>query len=90
VGVEQLRLGRLAEPPADQLALEVGWVASGCDLLLTHDALASVVFDRHRRGLNWASEAARLDDLVRGVRPRVCFFGHHHTRLDSQIVPIII
>jgi len=37
-------------------------------------------------------DSARLFyDLVRGVRPRVCFFGHHHTRLDSQIdgVPCI-
>jgi len=61
------------------------------DVLLTHDAPAGVVFPRHRRGLNWASEAVGLDDLVRGTRPRVCFFGHHHTRLDSQIdgVPCI-
>lgn len=57
----------------------------GVDVLLTHDAPAGVVFPRHRRGLNWPSEAAGLDDLLRGVRPRVCFFGHHHTRIDSQI-----
>jgi predicted phosphohydrolase len=55
------------------------------DVLLTHDAPAGVVFERHRRGLNWPSEAAGLDDLVRGLRPRVCFFGHHHTRVDAQI-----
>jgi len=61
------------------------------DLLLTHDAPAGVVFPRHRRGLDWASEAIGLDDLVRGARPRVCFFGHHNTRVDSQIdgVPCI-
>jgi hypothetical protein len=55
------------------------------DVLLTHDAPAGVVFPRHWRGFNWPSEAAGLDDLVRGIRPRICFFGHHHTRLDSQI-----
>jgi len=61
-------------------------IATGpVDVLLTHDAPAGVVFERHRRGLNWPSETAGLDDLVRGVRPRVCFFGHHHTRLDSEI-----
>jgi predicted phosphohydrolase len=59
--------------------------AGPVDVLLTHDAPAGVVFERHRRGLNWPSEAAGLDDLVRGVRPRVCFFGHHHVRLDSEI-----
>src|SRR5690606_2049199 len=32
VCVEQLRLGGLAEPPADHLALEIGWVASWCEL----------------------------------------------------------
>ena len=26
-----------------------------------------------------------VDDAVGGTRPRVCFFGHHHTRLDSSI-----
>jgi hypothetical protein len=29
--VEQLRLGGLAEPPSDHLALEVGGVASRCE-----------------------------------------------------------
>jgi hypothetical protein len=27
----------------------------------------------------------RLYDVVRGVRPQVCLFGHHHTRLDAEI-----
>jgi hypothetical protein len=53
------------------------------DVLLTHDVPAGVVFPRHREGLDWVSEAVGLDDLVRGTRPRVCFFGHHHTRLDA-------
>ena len=58
--------------------------AGSVDVLLTHDAPAGVVFERHRRGPNWSSEAAGLDDLIRAVMPRVCFFGHHHTRLDAQ------
>jgi len=55
------------------------------DVLLVHDAPTGVVFERHRRGAGWASESEGLDDLVRGVRPQVCLFGHHHTRLDAEI-----
>ncbi len=55
------------------------------DLLLTHDAPAGVVFERHRRGPGFVSEAEGLDDLVRSLRPKVCFFGHHHTRVRSEI-----
>ncbi len=59
--------------------------AGHVDILLTHDAPAGVVFPRHRMGANWASEAAGLDDLVRATRPRVCFFGHHHQRVDGEV-----
>lgn len=55
------------------------------DVLLVHDAPTGVVFERHRRGAGWASESEGLDDLVRGARPQVCLFGHHHTRLDAEI-----
>ncbi|PID37789.1 MAG: hypothetical protein CSB49_08570 [Proteobacteria bacterium] len=48
-------------------------------------APTGVVFERHRRGAGWASESEGLDELVRGVRPQVCLFGHHHTRLDAEI-----
>ena len=64
-------------------------VAGGAvDVLLVHDAPAGVRFDRHRRGPGFISEAAGLDDLVRGVLPRVCFFGHHHARLDSEVAGV--
>ncbi len=59
--------------------------AGHVDVLLTRDAPSGFVFPRHRRGLNWASEAAGLDDLVRAVKPQVCFFGHHHRRVDGVI-----
>ncbi len=55
------------------------------DVLLVHDAPKGVVFERHRRGAGWASESEGLDDLVLGVRPQVCLFGHHHTRLDAEL-----
>ena len=55
------------------------------DILLVHDAPAGVRFERHRRGAGYISEAAGLDDLLRSTRPRVCFFGHHHTRFDTNV-----
>jgi len=55
------------------------------DILLVHDAPAGVRFERHRRGAGYISEAAGLDDLLRGTRPRVCFFGHHHSRFDATV-----
>jgi predicted phosphodiesterase len=57
----------------------------GVDIVLTHDAPAGVRFERHRRGAGYVSEAAGLDDLLARVRPRVCFFGHHHTRVDAEV-----
>jgi hypothetical protein len=63
-----------------------GLLAAGrVDVLLTHDAPAGVVFERHRRGAGWASDAAGLDELVLGLRPKVCFFGHHHVRVDGLL-----
>ena len=55
------------------------------DILLTHDAPAGVVFEHHRRGARWASDAAGLDDLVLELQPKVCFFGHHHIRVDALL-----
>jgi predicted phosphodiesterase len=55
------------------------------DILLVHDAPAGVQFQRHRRRIGWVSEAAGLDQLVASVRPKVCFFGHHHTRVDGDV-----
>jgi predicted phosphodiesterase len=59
--------------------------AGTVDVLLVHDAPAGVRFERHRRGPGYVSEAAGLDDLIRRVRPRVCLFGHHHARFDSEV-----
>jgi len=55
------------------------------DIVLTHDAPAGVRFERHRRGGGYISEAAGLDMLLAQVQPRVCFFGHHHTRVDAEV-----
>jgi predicted phosphodiesterase len=59
--------------------------ASGVDIVLTHDAPAGVRFERHRQGAGYISEVAGLDGLLTQVQPRVCFFGHHHTRVDAEV-----
>lgn len=58
------------------------------DIVLMHDAPAGVKFERHRRGEGFISEAAGLDVLLARTRPRVCFFGHHHTRLDGEVAGV--
>jgi hypothetical protein len=58
------------------------------DIVLTHDAPAGVRFERHRRGEGFVSESAGLDELLAKTRPRVCFFGHHHTRLDAEVAGV--
>jgi predicted phosphodiesterase len=59
--------------------------ASSVDIVLTHDAPAGVRFDGHRRRAAYVSEAAGLDALLARIRPRVCFFGHHHIRVDAEV-----
>ena len=61
---------------------------SDLDVVLTHDAPAGVRFERHRRGEGFVSEAAGLDDLLVRTRPRLCFFGHHHTRVDGEVAGV--
>lgn len=31
------------------------------------------------------SQAAGLGDAVTQTRPKACFFGHHHQRLDTEV-----
>jgi len=61
---------------------------SNLDIVLTHDAPAGVRFERHRRGEGFISEAAGLDELLVRTQPRVCFFGHHHTRFDAEVAGV--
>jgi Icc-related predicted phosphoesterase len=55
------------------------------DVLLLHDAPTGVRFQGYGRRSDWVSEAAGLGELVARVRPRVCFFGHHHRRVDADV-----
>jgi hypothetical protein len=54
------------------------------DVLMTHDAPTGVRLPRHNGGA-LVSPAEGLADLVKATRPRVCLFGHHHTRVDAEI-----
>jgi hypothetical protein len=54
------------------------------DVLMTHDAPTGVRLPRHHGG-EMISEAAGLADLIEATQPRVCLFGHHHTRVDAEI-----
>jgi len=62
------------------------------DILLLHDAPASVEFTWRRRDgsvrRRYASEAQGLADVVAATRPLVCLFGHHHTRLDATVAGV--
>lgn len=60
----------------------------GIDVILTHDAPAGVRFERHRRGAGFVSESRGLDEVLTRTRPRVCFFGHHHTRVESDVAGV--
>jgi hypothetical protein len=65
---------------------------SGVDVLLLHDAPAGVEFAWRRSDgtvrRRFKSDAEGLAEAVARSRPRVCFFGHHHTRLDAEIAGV--
>ena len=52
------------------------------DVLLLHDAPLGVRFPNHD------SVAVGLDELLAAVSPRICLFGHHHTRIDAEVAGI--
>lgn len=68
--------------------IEMLSAAPSVDVVLVHDAPAGIRFATHRHGSGWVSEAAGLDLLISRLRPLVCFFGHHHIRLDGEVAGI--
>jgi len=60
---------------------------AGIDILLLHDAPAGVRIPRGRDG-EIVSTSAGLDVLVARTRPRLCFFGHHHTRVQAEVAGV--
>lgn len=59
------------------------------DVLLMHDAPKGIAFQSpgHRK---YESVAEGLGELVTRLRPTVCFFGHHHVRVHTEVggVPV--
>lgn len=59
------------------------------DVVLLHNAPAGVEFTWRRPDGSvrrvYASEAEGLSEALRATRPAVCFFGHHHTRIDADV-----
>ena len=51
-------------------------------MLLLHDAPLGVRFPNH------GSIAVGLDELLAAMNPRICLFGHHHTRIDAEVAGI--
>lgn len=90
------RSGRGRRPPAlrhftsDEVEQLAG--QGQLDILLLHDAPAAVEFAwRRKDGSVWrrvVSEAQGLADTISATRPIVCFFGHHHTRVDVTIAGV--
>ncbi len=58
------------------------------DIVLTHDAPAGISFPRHNRGRGFVSRSEGLAALIERLSPTVCFFGHHHTRVDAEITGV--
>lgn len=63
-------------------------VSPRVDVLLVHDAPAGIRFETYQGRRDGVSEAAGLDRLIHRLRPLVCFFGHHHTRVDGEIAGV--
>jgi len=60
------------------------------DVLLLHDAPGGIWMPTTggRQTSGYETTGPELADLVRRVRPRVCFFGHHHQRVRAQIAGV--
>jgi predicted phosphodiesterase len=85
---ESLRLQGYAKRHYTQDEVEKLSHKPGIDIVLTHDAPAGVRFERHRQGAGFVSSAAGLDQVLLRTRPRLCFFGHHHTRIDAEVAGV--
>ncbi len=53
------------------------------DVLLLHDAPKGVEIPKSRGA--YLSDAEGLDRAIVAVKPRLCFFGHHHARVRTEV-----
>jgi Icc-related predicted phosphoesterase len=67
---------------------EIAALKPGADILLFHDAPAGVEFTRNWPGGRESKQTSRAEGIAEAilrVKPRVCFSGHWHRRVDYQI-----
>jgi hypothetical protein len=56
------------------------------DVLLLHDAGTKLAKRLPSGTLQpYVSQAAGLGEAIARTRPKVCFFGHHHQRVDTDV-----
>jgi Icc-related predicted phosphoesterase len=61
------------------------------DVLLLHDAPAGTKLGRRFPSGEvqpYVSDAAGLGEAVARVKPAICFFGHHHQRVDVEVAGV--
>ncbi len=61
------------------------------DILLLHDAPAGTKLGRRFPSGEvqpYVSDAAGLGEAVARVKPAICFFGHHHQRVDVEVAGV--
>ncbi|MFW7377507.1 MAG: metallophosphoesterase family protein [Oligoflexus sp.] len=61
------------------------------DILLLHDAPAGIEIVKPGRGdlvHRYKSTATGLAEVLKMTNPHVCFFGHHHVRMDAELAGV--
>jgi len=68
--------------------LELLCASGPLDVVLFHDAPKGIEFVKRMRSgdeRRYVSQAEGLSEALGRIQPKVCFFGHHHARLDALI-----
>jgi hypothetical protein len=58
------------------------------DVVLFHDAPFGIEFIKRMASgdeRRYTSQAEGLSEALAAIRPKLCFFGHHHVRVDAEI-----
>jgi len=58
------------------------------DVVLFHDAPRGIEFIKRMASgdeRRYTSQAEGLNEALAAIRPKLCFFGHHHVRIDAEV-----